>query len=237
LCWSYFLPSLKEFFAKRWLGQIFIFTFPYKLLVLVLYLPFILGIFHFYLKSFSRLRCTTINWSYIHRCGAGNISKSYEDLGSGSYFEVDKCCRTHDHCPVTVGAFSMMFNTFNYHPYTKSHCACDDIVYDCLKHVVANKQKFGAHAARQASKLGFLYFNLAGTECLKPKHKRKCVSYSQLTKHYSRQARFFTDHSRHYEKTEPVLKCNKWILEESENFTFQKPRRSFWISWYMKYEE
>ena len=36
------------------------------------------------------------------RCGVNDVAKNYEDLGTGSYFEVDKCCRTHDHCPLKV---------------------------------------------------------------------------------------------------------------------------------------
>ena len=36
------------------------------------------------------------------RCGVNDVAKNYNDLGTGSYFEVDKCCRTHDHCPLKV---------------------------------------------------------------------------------------------------------------------------------------
>ena len=46
-----------------------------------------------------------------------------------NYFRVDKCCRAHDHCPVKVKAFSNSYGATNYHLYTKSHCACDDLFY------------------------------------------------------------------------------------------------------------
>ena len=45
------------------------------------------------------------------RCGVNDVATNYEDLGTGSYFEVDKCCRTHDHCPLKVYTFHL-FQTF-----------------------------------------------------------------------------------------------------------------------------
>ena len=42
---------------------------------------------------------------------------------------MDKCCRAHDHCPVKIKAFSSNYGATNYHVYTKSHCACDDLFY------------------------------------------------------------------------------------------------------------
>ena len=45
------------------------------------------------------------------------------------YFRVDKCCRAHDHCPIKIKAFSSNYGATNYHVYTKSHCACDDLFY------------------------------------------------------------------------------------------------------------
>ena len=52
-------------------------------------------------------------------CGVNDLANNYHELGSGSYFEVDKCCRSHDHCPVKVHAFSANYGATNYHPYTK----------------------------------------------------------------------------------------------------------------------
>ena len=52
-------------------------------------------------------------------CGLNDLAENYHDLGTGSYFEVDKCCRAHDHCPVKVHSFSTSYGVTNYHPYTK----------------------------------------------------------------------------------------------------------------------
>ena len=52
-------------------------------------------------------------------CGLNDLAEDYSDLGKGSYFEVDKCCRAHDHCPVKVHSFSTSYGVTNYHPYTK----------------------------------------------------------------------------------------------------------------------
>ena len=52
-------------------------------------------------------------------CGLNDLANDYHDLGKGSYFEVDKCCRAHDHCPVKVQSFSTSYGVTNYHPYTK----------------------------------------------------------------------------------------------------------------------
>ena len=52
-------------------------------------------------------------------CGLNDVATNYHDLGIGSFFEVDKCCRAHDHCPVKVHGFSSSHGATNYHPYTK----------------------------------------------------------------------------------------------------------------------
>ena len=52
-------------------------------------------------------------------CGFNDVAVNYNDLGQGSFFEVDKCCRAHDHCPIKVHGFSSSYGATNYHPYTK----------------------------------------------------------------------------------------------------------------------
>lgn len=52
-------------------------------------------------------------------CGVNDLAENYHDLGTGPYFQVDKCCRAHDHCPVKVSPFSASHGVTNYHPYTK----------------------------------------------------------------------------------------------------------------------
>lgn len=49
-------------------------------------------------------------------CGPGNRASSYDDLGSA--VETDKCCRDHDHCPMSINAGESDYNLTNYTPYT-----------------------------------------------------------------------------------------------------------------------
>lgn len=87
-------------------------------------------------------------------CGTGDIATSYHDLGGEP--KVDMCCRAHDLCPVKVRAYSRRYNLTNGSLYTKSHCKCDDNLYDCLKHVESPT----AHI------LGNVYFNLVQVPCV-----------------------------------------------------------------------
>jgi hypothetical protein len=50
-------------------------------------------------------------------CGNSDIAKSYFDLGREK--DVDKCCRTHDLCPVKVRSYRTRYNLTNEHFYTK----------------------------------------------------------------------------------------------------------------------
>jgi hypothetical protein len=50
-------------------------------------------------------------------CGNSDIAKTYFDLGREK--EVDKCCRTHDLCPVKVQPYRTRYNLTNEHFYTK----------------------------------------------------------------------------------------------------------------------
>lgn len=87
-------------------------------------------------------------------CGTGDIAKDYYDLGTEP--AVDKCCRAHDLCPVKVRAFSQRYNVTNDSLYTKSHCLCDDRLFNCLKDSLSPT----AHI------MGTIYFNLVQIPCL-----------------------------------------------------------------------
>lgn len=52
------------------------------------------------------------NW-----CGTGDIASNYHDLGFEN--EVDRCCRTHDLCPVKIRAYQRRYDLTNEHLYTK----------------------------------------------------------------------------------------------------------------------
>jgi len=87
-------------------------------------------------------------------CGPGDIAQSYEDLGPLT--DADKCCRAHDHCPVKVKGLSTAHGLVNFSFYTKSHCACDDEFFSCLKSVPSAVSRM----------IGNLYFNVIHMDCV-----------------------------------------------------------------------
>jgi len=106
-------------------------------------------------------------------CGVDDIAGNYSSLGPE--WQLDKCCRAHDHCPVKVKSFKTRYGVFNFGPYTKSHCACDKQFYDCLKTV--NSEKSEA--------VGDFFFNVLGVQCVEKRVKRRCVKTTQLEKYSS----------------------------------------------------
>lgn len=87
-------------------------------------------------------------------CGTGDIAVDYHDLGADR--RLDRCCRTHDLCPTKVRAFSSRYNLTNNSLYSKSHCVCDDMLFDCLK----TTNTSASHL------MGHIYFNLVQVPCL-----------------------------------------------------------------------
>ncbi|XP_026487218.2 uncharacterized protein LOC113394208 [Vanessa tameamea] len=87
-------------------------------------------------------------------CGTGDIAADYHDLGADR--ALDRCCRTHDLCPSKVRAFSRRYNLTNNSLYSKSHCTCDDMLFDCLK----------ATNTSAAHLMGHIYFNIVQVPCL-----------------------------------------------------------------------
>lgn len=87
-------------------------------------------------------------------CGTGDIANNYHDLGRE--FTMDKCCRTHDLCPLKIRAYSNKYNLTNNSLYSKSHCQCDDGLYECLKRV----------DTPTANLMGNIYFNIVQVPCI-----------------------------------------------------------------------
>ncbi|CAH0585429.1 unnamed protein product [Chrysodeixis includens] len=87
-------------------------------------------------------------------CGTGDIATDYHDLGADR--RLDRCCRTHDLCPTKVRAFSSRYNLTNNSLYSKSHCTCDDMLFECLK----TTNTSASHL------MGHIYFNLVQVPCL-----------------------------------------------------------------------
>lgn len=87
-------------------------------------------------------------------CGTGDIAESYHDLGDDA--TMDRCCRTHDLCPLKVRAYQKRYNLNNNSIYTKSHCKCDDMLFECLKNTNTSA----------AQVMGSIYFNLVQVPCV-----------------------------------------------------------------------
>jgi len=95
-------------------------------------------------------------------CGVDDVADSYFDLGK--FYEMDKCCRAHDFCPMKIKGFSKKYGTINFKPYTASHCKCDKLLRSCLKKVETSFPK----EAPQARGVGQVYFNLLKVQCIQP---------------------------------------------------------------------
>ncbi|CAG0916240.1 unnamed protein product [Notodromas monacha] len=87
-------------------------------------------------------------------CGNGDIAETYQDLGEE--WDIDTCCREHDHCPVKVRAFGSRYGYFNAGVYTKSHCDCDSRFNACLKSVNTSISNI----------LGQTYFDVLRVQCV-----------------------------------------------------------------------
>ncbi|XP_050451690.1 phospholipase A2 phaiodactylipin-like isoform X1 [Cataglyphis hispanica] len=100
-------------------------------------------------------------------CGTGDIAENYHDLGDLPH--IDRCCRTHDLCPIKVRAQQTRYNLTNYSLYTKSHCTCDKTLYQCLK--AANHPT--------ANLMGQIYFNIIKVPCIEDTKKNRYSSSSR----------------------------------------------------------
>ncbi|XP_044017794.1 uncharacterized protein LOC122858750 [Aphidius gifuensis] len=81
-------------------------------------------------------------------CGPHRTASSYKDLGG--LYNVDRCCRRHDHCCRSIPPFSQRYNFWNYMPFTLSHCGCDqrnDKNMD--NNNIVNKKKIKVHKIRR----------------------------------------------------------------------------------------
>ncbi|XP_071442693.1 uncharacterized protein [Hetaerina americana] len=87
-------------------------------------------------------------------CGTGDLAETYYDLGPD--VALDVCCRTHDLCPIKIRAFTSRFNLTNYSIYSKSHCNCDEMFYNCLKRI----------GNQNSMIIGNFYFNLLRIPCV-----------------------------------------------------------------------
>jgi len=99
-------------------------------------------------------------------CGNGNVADAVNDLGENA--ATDKCCRIHDHCPLTIAGFNRKYGLMNYRFHTLSHCHCDDQFRKCLKNIDTSV----------ANMVGDLFFNIIKTDCFRFEIEKQCVGRS-----------------------------------------------------------
>ncbi|XP_064599534.1 phospholipase A(2)-like [Liolophura sinensis] len=98
-------------------------------------------------------------------CGAGDIAKSYGDLGT--HKSTDRCCRAHDHCSISISAKKTKYGVYNDGEYSVSACVCDKTFYACLKDANSDASNI----------VHFIYFNVVSLKCLDIKHPQSCTGY------------------------------------------------------------
>ena len=123
--------------------------------------------------------------------------------------------------------------------FFRSHCACDELLFRCLKGLTEKNQNkksrifhgYDADTASIASSIGNVYFNVLGIECAEPKYKKVCVNSTKIPEKKNGKTikLFFAWSSKN--NTE-VIQCNQWRLDKSSTprYVFRKPNRSFWNS-------
>jgi secretory phospholipase A2 len=108
------------------------------------------------------------NQSLNFRCGPGDIASDYDDLGPDA--QVDKCCRSHDHCD-NIAAGEEKYGLKNNDIFTILRCNCDDEFRECLHHINSPSSNL----------IGNIYFNARKTcyderfpviSCLKKQNKK-----------------------------------------------------------------
>uniref|UniRef100_A0A6G1SM67 Phospholipase A2 isozymes PA3A/PA3B/PA5 n=1 Tax=Aceria tosichella TaxID=561515 RepID=A0A6G1SM67_9ACAR len=87
-------------------------------------------------------------------CGLGDRAKNYSELGSE--YQVDACCRAHDHCPIRLAPFSSDYQLINWSMSTRSHCDCDTDFNECLS----------ALNTTLSNVIKVLYFRFVGLQCI-----------------------------------------------------------------------
>ncbi|XP_035535697.1 uncharacterized protein proca1 [Morone saxatilis] len=96
-------------------------------------------------------------------CGAGNMADNYNQLGE--FADTDSCCRTHDHCPHVIHAFSSNYGHTNFKWHSICHCDCDNTLKDCLRKVNDTSSRV----------VGQAFFNVIGVPCFELVYEEQCA--------------------------------------------------------------
>ncbi|XP_019112756.2 uncharacterized protein proca1 [Larimichthys crocea] len=96
-------------------------------------------------------------------CGAGNMADNYDQLGN--FAETDSCCRTHDHCPHVIHAFSSKYGHTNFKWHSICHCDCDNTLKECLRKVNDTSSRI----------VGQAFYNVIGVPCFEFAYEEQCA--------------------------------------------------------------
>uniref|UniRef100_A0A3B5AQF1 Protein interacting with cyclin A1 n=1 Tax=Stegastes partitus TaxID=144197 RepID=A0A3B5AQF1_9TELE len=94
-------------------------------------------------------------------CGAGNMADNYNQL---DFADTDSCCRTHDHCPHVIHAFSSKYGHTNFKWHSICHCDCDNLKA-CLRKVNDTSSRV----------VGQAFFNVIGVPCFEFVYEEQCA--------------------------------------------------------------
>lgn len=92
-------------------------------------------------------------------CGSGNQARSEHEVGL--FRNTDICCKLHDKCPSFIEPGKEHKGLKNKGLFTRSHCKCDQIFYDCLKNI----------DTLVSNKIGYTYFNILRPKCFRKQYR------------------------------------------------------------------
>ena len=127
--------------------------------------------------------------------------------------------------------------------FSRSHCACDDLFYKCLKTLAVDSNP-NEDAKEFAKSMGKIFFNVLKLECAEPKYPMVCLHYTQAFPgsvdpdmkpkdgHQPRRRLWFDfGGDADSETTEKPWKdqCVEWVEDRSATPTlvFRKPKNLF----------
>lgn len=92
-------------------------------------------------------------------CGGGNQARSEHEVGL--FRNTDICCKVHDKCPSFIEPGKEHKGLKNNGLFTRSHCECDQLFYNCLKKI----------DSLVSNKIGYTYFNILRPKCFRKQYR------------------------------------------------------------------
>ena len=109
----------------------------------------------------------------------------------------------------------------------RSHCACDDLFYNCLKSIIINQPQ--SKISKLASHVGAMFFNILRLDCIEPVYPKVCVEATMYYK-ISRLLGWQKTSPSREESSKPEEGCSRWEEDQDAdptNIKFLKMSKSF----------